>query len=112
VCDGQTLVDTAERLKPDLILTDISMPSLNGIDAADRIRRMGCNAKVIFLTVHSDPDFVRACLGIGAFGYVVKERIALDLLTAIYEVLGGHLFISPLTRTTAKRTLDAKSHPL
>jgi len=72
----------------------ISMPILSGFEAVDRLRKSGSTAKVIFLTVHSDPDFVRAGLATGAVGYVVKPRIATDLLVAIREVLEGHVFIS------------------
>ena len=95
VGDGRALFDAAIALKPDLILTDISMPFLNGIDAVDELHRSGCPAKIIFVTVHSDPDFVRSCLAVGAAGYVIKPRVALDLQPAIREVLSGHLFISP-----------------
>ena len=95
VRDGRALCNAALTLKPDVIVTDISMPELNGIEAADELRKSGCNSKVIFLTVHSDPDFIRTCLSTGAFGYIVKPRVAVDLLPAIHEALAGHLFISP-----------------
>lgn len=95
VGNGQALFDAAIELKPDLILTDISMPLLNGIDAVDQLHRSGCSSKIIFVTVHSDPDFVRSCLAAGAAGYVIKPRVALDLQPAIREVFSGHLFISP-----------------
>jgi DNA-binding NarL/FixJ family response regulator len=95
VCDGESLVEASLKLNPDIIVTDISMPVLSGFGAADRLRESGSTAKVIFLTVHSDPDFVRAGLATGALGYVVKPRVAADLSKAIREVLGGHVFISP-----------------
>jgi DNA-binding NarL/FixJ family response regulator len=95
VSDGQALLDAALALKPDVILTDIFMPVLNGIEAVDELHRSGCNSKIIFVTIHSDPDFVRSCLAVGAAGYIVKPRVALDLLHAIREVLAGNLFISP-----------------
>ena len=94
VRDGRALVEDAMLLKPDLIVTDVSMPVLNGIEAADLLRQSGCKSRIIFLTVHSDPDFVRRCLSTGAFGYVVKSRIASDLLPAIREVLEGSIFVS------------------
>lgn len=97
VGDGRNLLDAAQRLRPDIILTDISMPILNGIDAIEELQRSGSNYKVIFLTVHTDPDFIRTCFAAGAFGYVFKERVDLDLLPAIQEVLAGRLFISPST---------------
>jgi DNA-binding NarL/FixJ family response regulator len=94
VGDGRGLVDAGLELKPDVILTDISMPVVDGIQAVEQLRKAGCVSKVIFLTVHSDPDFVRACLATGALGYILKTRVALDLLAAIREALAGHLFVS------------------
>jgi DNA-binding NarL/FixJ family response regulator len=94
VADGQTLIEVAQKLKPDLILTDISMPVLNGIDAIEELRKTGSPIKVIFITVHSDVEFVRSCLAAGALGYIVKPRIAVDLLPAIRQVLAGHIFVS------------------
>ena len=95
VCDGRALFDTALKLKPDIIITDISMPVLNGIEAVNELQRSGCRSKVIFLTVHSDLDFVRTCLAAGAYGYIVKPRLALDLFPAIRDALEGNLFVSP-----------------
>ncbi len=94
VCDGRALVEAAISLKPDLILTDISMPVLNGIEAVEELHRSGCNSKIIFVTVHSDQDFVRSCLAAGGAGYIIKPRVAVDLQAAIRQVLAGHLFIS------------------
>lgn len=94
VGDGRALMEAALRLKPDLILTDISMPVLNGIDAVDELRKMGCSTKVIFVTVHSEAEFVRSCLATGALGYIVKPRVAVDLLPAIRQVLAGYVFVS------------------
>ena len=95
VSNGESILEAYRRLKPDIIVTDISMPVLSGFEAAVRLRKSGCTAKVIFLTVHADPDFVRAALSTGALGYVVKPRVATDLLAAIKEVLEGRVFISP-----------------
>jgi len=94
VRNGQALFDEAMRLKPDIIVTDISLPVLNGIEAADRLMGSGCESRFVFLTVHSDPDFVRRCLSTGAFGYVVKSRIASELVVAIREALAGNIFVS------------------
>src|SRR5277367_5721877 len=94
VGNGQALFDEALRLQPDVIVTDISMPVLNGIEAVDRLRNSGCISRIVFLTVHSDADFVRRCLTTGAFGYVVKPRIAAELVLAIREALAGHIFVS------------------
>jgi len=93
--DGLAMVDAAERLKPDLCLLDISMPNLNGIEVANELRQDGSTAKIIFLTIHEDPDFVQAALNTGASGYVVKSRIASDLVAAVRQVLAGRTFVSP-----------------
>jgi DNA-binding NarL/FixJ family response regulator len=93
--DGQAIVNAALELKPDLCLLDISMPILNGIQVANELKHDGLSTKIIFLTIHEDPDFVQAALSTGASGYVVKSRIASDLLTAIRDVLAGGKFISP-----------------
>ena len=94
VLDGQLLLEEAMRLKPDVIVSDISMPRLNGIEAADQLKESGCQSRIVFLTVHTDSDFVRRCLSAGAFGYVVKSRIGTELVPAIREALAGHIFIS------------------
>lgn len=93
--DGQALVEAALKLKPDVIVTDISMPILNGIEAAKRLREAGSTSKIVFLTVLSDPDIIRTCLATGALGYVVKGRLASDLEPAIREAAAGRIFISP-----------------
>jgi DNA-binding NarL/FixJ family response regulator len=95
VSDGQSLFDAAKRLNPDVIVSDISMPILSGLQAGKRLIESGCAARIVFLTVHSDTDFVQACLAVGAAGYVLKPRIMSDLLLAIREVLAGRIFISP-----------------
>lgn len=94
VCDGKTLVEAAVRLKPDVIVTDISMPILNGIEAGRKLKESGCCAKLIYVTIHSDSDFVDACMHVGASGYVLKRRMDADLLLAISEVAAGRKFIS------------------
>ena len=94
VRDGQSLFDAAMNLQPDLIVSDISMPILNGIEAASKLKDAGCRSRVVFLTVHADPDYVSRCLVIGAHGYVVKCHMATDLLPAIDEALAGRNFIS------------------
>src|SRR5262249_61999449 len=92
--DGEQLVSASMKLAPDVVIVDISMPVLNGIEAAEKLSRMGITAKVIFLTVHADADFVRACLEAGAAGYVVKSHVAVDLVPAIRQALAGKIFVS------------------
>lgn len=95
VDNGQALLDEAARLEPDVVVLDISMPVLEGIEAARRMRAAGSPAKIVVLTVHEDPDYVRAALAAGAQGYVVKGRMATDLLLALSEALAGKSFVSP-----------------
>jgi len=95
VSDGNALVRVFAQLKPDVCIIDISMPYLNGIEAAIKLRENGSEARIVFLTVNEDSDFVRAALKTGALGYVVKSRMATDLCLAINGAIRGHLFVSP-----------------
>jgi len=95
VSDGQAVIGEVSRLDPDVLVLDISMPLLNGIAAARRLQEAGFAGKIVFLTVHGDPDYVRAALAAGAIGYVVKSRLASDLLLALKEAVAGRQFISP-----------------
>ena len=93
--DGQQLLEEAPHLEPDVLVLDISMPILNGIDAARRLRSAGCSAKVVFLTVHREPEYVEAGFTAGAEGYVLKSQLVSDLPLALREVLAGRSFVSP-----------------
>ncbi len=95
VTDGKALLSAAQRLEPDVVIVDISMPILNGIEAARRLLESGSRARVIFLTVHETSDYVRAALATGALGYVVKARLVTDLGVAIKEAHAGRPFVSP-----------------
>ncbi len=95
VRDGRALVAAVEELNPDVGVIDISMPIMNGIEAAAEIKRRDSKMKVIFLTVNEDADFVRAAFEAGGVGYVVKRQMATDLQVAIERALGGQTFISP-----------------
>ena len=95
VADGNALVRVSAQLKPDVCIIDISMPYLNGIEAAIKLRENGSEARIVFLTVNEDSDFVRAALKTGALGYVVKSRMATDLCLAINGAIRGDLFVSP-----------------
>jgi DNA-binding NarL/FixJ family response regulator len=92
--DGPEAVQKAEDLKPDLILLDISLPKLNGIEAARLIRQRSPNSEIIFLSQHSDHDIVRAALRAGALGYVHKTDAGRELLHAMDAVLRGKQFVS------------------
>jgi DNA-binding NarL/FixJ family response regulator len=95
VSDGQTLVKEVARLQPDVVVMDVSMPGLNGIEAARHLRAAGATAKIVCVTVHRDPDYVQAALAAGVQGYVAKCQLATDLLLALRSVLAGRFFISP-----------------
>jgi DNA-binding NarL/FixJ family response regulator len=116
VGDGYELLTEAERLHPDVIVLDITMPRLDGIEAARQLRRSHQLARLVFLTVHEDADYARAALDAGGLGYVVKTRLASDLLPAIRAALMDETFISPAVRfdepQSTSRDLPAKpTHP-
>jgi DNA-binding NarL/FixJ family response regulator len=95
VADGQSLIDVESKTMPDVCVIDISMPVLDGLGAATELDVRRSKAKIVFLTVNEDPDFLRAALKMGALGYVLKSRMASDLCPAIKEALAGRPFISP-----------------
>ena len=94
VSDGLEAVQKAEELKPDLILLDIGLPALNGIEAARRIRNLVPEAKIIFVSQESSADVMQEALSLGAWGYVVKTRAGSDLLPAVEAVLLEKQFVS------------------
>jgi DNA-binding NarL/FixJ family response regulator len=94
--NGQTIVNEAATLAPDLMVLDISMPGLGGIEAAVKLIAANKQAKIVFLTVHKDQDYLRAALATGALGYIVKDRLATDLVPGLREVIAGRRFVSPL----------------
>ena len=94
VSDGLEAVQRAEELQPDLILLDIGLPNLNGIEAASRMRLVAPGARIVFLTQNSDTEIVAAALRTGAHGYVLKVDAGRELLTGVAGVLGGNDFIS------------------
>jgi two-component system nitrate/nitrite response regulator NarL len=95
VPDGQQAVQKAAELKPDLILLDIGLPTLNGIAAAQQILRIAPESKIIFVSQESSPDVVQETLNLGGMGYVLKMRTASDLMAAVKAVLEGRQFVSP-----------------
>lgn len=107
VGDGRALLEAAPRLDPDVILLDLSMPLLNGIDAAQQLRRLVPNTKVVFLSMHGDPTYVTEAFRAGASGYVLKRANATELVQAIRAALRGQLYVSPLL---AKGVLDPLLH--
>ncbi len=96
VSDGRALVDEAERLKPDIIVLDISMPMLNGLEAGRQIKQKRPNTKLVFLTMNEDTDLAAEAFRSGASGYVLKRSLASELTAAIREVMRGRTYITPL----------------
>ncbi|MGB8886456.1 MAG: response regulator transcription factor [Candidatus Korobacteraceae bacterium] len=94
--NGEDLIREAKLLNPDVIVADITMPIVSGIEAAHELREAGSSAKFIFLTVHQQTEFLDACWSEGALGYVVKSRMYTDLIPAIEKVLAGEQFVSPV----------------
>lgn len=92
--DGLEAVRKAAELKPDLILLDISLPSLNGLDAARQIRKLLPESKIIFLSQESSAEVMQEALGLGAWGYVVKTKAGSDLLGAVESLISGKRFFS------------------
>lgn len=92
--DGLEAVHRAEELQPDLILLDIGLPNLNGIQAARRIRSLCPESKILFVSQDSDPDVIEEALSLGALGYVVKAHASTELLAAVETVCGGGKYIS------------------
>ena len=94
VHDGRSGLEAARALHPDVIVLDVSMPGLGGLDLAARLRAEGSNAAVVFMTVHDDEDIVRAAKDVGAVGYVLKPRLASDLSVAALKASRGDRFAS------------------
>ena len=98
--DGEAMVSEALRLKPDVVLADISLPLLNGLEAARQVRKQLPAAKIVFLTMHSDLTYLREALRLGASGYLLKRSSGSELLKAVREVSAGRRYVTPeLTRT-------------
>jgi DNA-binding NarL/FixJ family response regulator len=93
--DGRELVRAAVDLRPDVIVADIGMPSLNGLEAVRKLKKRGVEAKIIFVTMHAGVDFAVQALALGVSGYVLKVDASEELVRAIKEALAGRLFITP-----------------
>jgi DNA-binding NarL/FixJ family response regulator len=94
--DGRALLEAAARLKPHVILLDISMPLLNGIDATRQLKKTSPEIKVIFVTMHADPAYLNEAFKAGASGYLLKRSAGSELIQAIHSVVGGNYFVTPL----------------
>jgi DNA-binding NarL/FixJ family response regulator len=94
VSDGGAALEAALTLEPDLVVLDISMPVMSGIEVAEQLKKQGNKAKVVFLTVHEDHDILETCRAAGGLGYVIKVLMDTDLVPAMNEALAGHTFTS------------------
>jgi len=110
VQDGLSLLRAAEAFQPDVIITDITMPFLNGIDAAEQIHKSYPEVKIIFLTMHPDVTFASEALAAGGSGYVLKTAAADELRTAIREATKGNVYITKSIAEAVKQGLSARSN--
>jgi DNA-binding NarL/FixJ family response regulator len=108
VPDGRSAVEAAERLKPDVVVMDMSMPLLNGLDAARQIKRKLHDVKVVFVTMNEDSDLAAEAFRSGASGYLLKRSAAAELSTAIREVVQGRSYLTPLITDAL---IDTLLHP-
>ena len=99
VGNGRDAITEVGRLDPDVLVIDISMPVLDGLQAVSQLHRKECRTKVVFLTVHQDQDYVDAAMAAGASGYVTKPHITSDLVLAIREALNGRTYVSKSIKT-------------
>ena len=108
VGDGRALLAAAAKLEPDVIIVDVSMPLLNGIEAARQIIKLRPDARIIFLTMHADTTYAARALETGASGYVLKHSAPAELVTAIRKVLSGGVYVTPSLdrKRTPKRKTD------
>jgi two-component system, NarL family, response regulator NreC len=110
VGDGEKLIESARRLKPDVIVTDLSMPELTGLDVLVKLKAERIDSKVVVLTMHNDAERATAALKAGASAFLLKESAGEDLVTAIHQVLQGRVYLTAaVTRSVIERMADAGS---
>ena len=111
VQDGRALVDQAATLRPDVIVADISMPQLNGIEAARQIKKTDQNIKIVFLTMHPDATYAANAFEAGASGFVLKHSAPSELITAIHEAMKGQTYVTPLIAGDLIRNYQGRGSP-
>jgi DNA-binding NarL/FixJ family response regulator len=112
VQDGRQLLIEAPKLKPDVIVLDIGMPFLNGLDAAERLKPLLPGVKFVFLTMKDDPNLAAAALNLGAVGYVLKHSAVSELLKAVSEVLQGKSYVTPKLQAENWAVREARAQQL
>jgi DNA-binding NarL/FixJ family response regulator len=109
--DGRSLLDAARRLRPDIVVLDISMPKLNGLDAARRLRKMVPQVRLIFVTVHADHDYVHQAFKAGASAYLLKRSAGSELLQAIDAVTKGNYYVTSLIAKNLVQSAISDTEP-
>ena len=110
--NGRELMESANALRPDVIVADISMPMLNGIEAVRKIKKTYSGVKIVFLTMHPDVSYAAEAFEAGASGYVLKHSAPAELVTAIHEVLKGRTYVTPMIAGELMKTYRDGSHKL
>lgn len=109
--DGRTLLRMAQELQPDIVTLDISMPQLNGVDAARKLKKILPLTKLIFVTMHADPAYVNEAFKAGASGYLLKRSAGSELLQAIQSVMDGQCYVTPLVAKGLVKSVVAGDNP-
>ena len=110
VADGQQLVDSARRLKPDIIISDVSMPVMSGLDALRQLKAEGSQARFILLTVHTEPELAAEAMRAGASGYLLKAAAGEELFEAIRAAMAGRVYLSPHIAGDVLRTISGRAN--
>ena len=109
--DGRSLLDAAKRLRPDIVVLDISMPQLNGLDAARRLRKIVPHARLVFVTVHADLDYVTQAFNAGASAYLLKRSAGSELSLAIEAVKNGNYYVTSLIAKDLVQSAISETEP-
>lgn len=113
VGDGQALLKAVAQQHPDIVILDISMPVMNGIEAARALKSQFPSVKLLFVTMHADPAYIRAAFQAGASGYILKQSLGDELTQALHAVLRGHTYVTPLiAKEVVDGMLNGNSQPL
>jgi DNA-binding NarL/FixJ family response regulator len=112
VSDGRALLAAAQELKPDVVIADVSMPLMNGFDAAVKLKQLLPKIKIILLTMRDDPNLAAAALSMGPLGFVLKQSPPSELFTAIAEVLRGKSYVTPRLKPENWAVREARAHQL
>lgn len=110
--NGSLVLDTAIRLRPDVVLLDLSMPNVNGLDALGQLKRFDSNIRVIIVTMHADPALAEEAVRRGASGFVLKGDIGQELLTAVEAVLSGRSYVAPSLKADVELLISTVADPM